>query len=198
MSYQPRLARHDERCKDCKKSVLALLQAAYGHVVTNFQTSLPSRLDGYSDQAYGHTLEKIYESLTHYRGHQDFAKAKQLPPVDFFVATTPGQIIEFDESQHFTQPRELTLGLYPQELSLGFSRERWLSLCSELNKKDNDPPYRDEQRAWYDVLRDFAPLNLAYKPTVRLYSRDFTWCSLDATKLDDVERFKRRIEDAGK
>jgi hypothetical protein len=28
-------------------------------------------------------------------------------------------------------------------------------LCEEINAKDNYPPYRDEQRAWYDTLRDF-------------------------------------------
>ena len=60
-------------------------------------------------------------------------------------------------TQHFTKPREIALGLYPQNIPYGFSVERWRKLCESLDKRDNDPPYRDEQRAWYDTLRDFAP-----------------------------------------
>lgn len=198
ISMKHLVARHNERCKKCKKTVLELLQAGYGRVEVNYQTNLPNRFEGYSAHSFGHELEKIYDSLSRHRGHQDFAKAKQLPAVDFFIHTTQGQIVEFDESQHFTDPRLLSISLYPQEMTLGFARDRWLALCSKLNKRDNDPPYRDEQRAWYDSLRDFAPLSRGYKPTVRLYSRDFTWCSLDATNSSDVDKFKQMIEGAGK
>ena len=41
------------------------------------------------------------------------------------------------------------------------------------------PPYRDEQRAWYDALRDLLPSLEDLQATVRLYARDLTWCSLD-------------------
>ena len=68
-----------------------------------------------------------------------------------------------------------------------------MELFEKLNKKDNDPPFRDEQRAWYDTLRDFAPIFLGIKPTIRLFVSDYVWCSLDANKKEDVEIFKKII-----
>jgi hypothetical protein len=62
---------------------------------------------------------------------------------------------------------------------LGFSRERWLQLCAELNRHDNSPPYRDEQRAWFDTLRDFAPACLGLQPVARIYAGAAIWCHLD-------------------
>ena len=38
---------------------------------------------------------------------------------------------------------------------------------------------RDEQRAWYDTLRDLVPSIMGLQPTVRLYASDQVWCSLD-------------------
>jgi len=94
---------------------------------------------------------------------------KKLPNVDFFVPN-PGFIVEFDESQHFTKPREKALSNYPDTLNLGFDRSKWNNLWIGLNKKDKDTPYRDEQRALYDTLRDFAPIMLDLKPTIRLFA----------------------------
>lgn len=74
-----------------------------------------------------------------------------------------------------------------------FNSSKWKDLCNKLNKKDNDPVYRDEQRAWYDTLRDFAPSILEIQPTIRLYASDFTWCSLDSNNKVDQERFKHLL-----
>ena len=106
--------------------------------------------------------------------------------------------MEFDESQHFTIPRKFTLEKYPAGLELGFSREKWIMLCKEINAKDNDPPYRDEQRAWYDTLRDFLPAILDLKPTVRLFAKDFIWCSLNPDDPKDIDKFRKMIEKIGK
>ena len=99
-------------------------------------------------------------------------------------------IIEFDESQHFTLPRKLALENYPRELELGFDRQRWISLCEKLNRKDNDPPYRDEQRAWYDTLRDYVPLVRSLKPTIRLFAKDHIWCNLDSNNPSSLQEFE--------
>ena len=122
--------------------------------------------------------------------YDNFVKAKRLPRVDFFI---PDQklIVEFDESQHFTEPRAIALGLYPNKDDFGFSLEKWSNLCRDLDKRDNDPPYRDEQRAWYDTLRDFVPLFWGAGQTVRLYSRDFVWCSLDPKKESDLQTLRQ-------
>ena len=100
-------------------------------------------------------------------------------------------IVEFDESQHFTAPRKKALSLYPKDLKLGFDRDRWQDLCDIENKHDGEPPFRDEQRAWYDALRDFAPVLLGIKPTIRLYARDYAWCKLDSKEVTDQESFKQ-------
>jgi len=51
---------------------------------------------------------------------------------------------------------------YPPSLELGFSREKWITLCNEINAKDNDPPYRDEQRAWYDNFKGLSTSNIGF------------------------------------
>ena len=47
---------------------------------------------------------------------------------------------------------------------------------------------RDEQRAWYDTLRDLVPSIKGLRPTVRLYARDRAWCSLDPDSKEDRSR----------
>lgn len=62
--------------------------------------------------------------------------------------------------------------------------------CDDLRAFDNVPPFRDEQRAWYDTLRDFLPEEKGFRPTVRLFARDMAWCSLDANNINDIRRFQ--------
>lgn len=103
--------------------------------------------------------------------------------------------MEFDESQHFTAPRAEALEHYPPGLSIGFPIEDWHRHCVEINAHDNDPVDRDEKRVWYDTLRDFAPKRLGLGPTVRLYSREREWCSLDPNREMDVEAFRMLIDE---
>ena len=60
----------------------------------------------------------------------------------------------------------------------------------EIHAHDNDPPFRDEQRAWYDTLRDFIPEMKGFLPTVRIFARDIAWCSLDPEKPEDITKFR--------
>lgn len=182
-------AQHDERCPDCKQTIKRLLEKVYGRVEQNYKFGVGVKPEDFRDSPNYHKLKKIYRSLQSHRGFSEFVKAKALPSVDFF-APDPGLIVEFDESQHFTQQRKATLESYPTGLKLGFDRERWMALCEETSAKDNDPPYRDEQRAWYDTLRDFLPTIKGLEPTVRLYAEDFEWCRLDPDSPSDVKKFK--------
>jgi hypothetical protein len=175
---------HNERCKLCKSKIFGLLNSAFGKVDKSYNLNLPSRLEDYKGKRVYDDLAKIYESLQNHRGFKDFVN---LPNVDFFVHT-PQMIVEFDESQHFTKPRAISLSLYPAYLKLGFEKDKWIKRCLELDKRDNDPPYRDEQRAWYDALRDFADF-----PTVRLLPEEAIWCDLDPVKKSDVEWMKNLI-----
>jgi len=188
---------HNERCRDCKKNIRELLATIFGEVQVNHDIDLPSRIEDYLNTDIYADIAPIYQSLQNHRSHNEFVKAKKLPRVDFFIPNKK-IIIEFDESQHFTEPRGIALRLYPKTKQYGFSVDRWHNLCRDLNKRDNDPPYRDEQRAWYDTLRDFAPLLWKSGKIFRLYSRDLIWCSLNPKAEPDVQSFMKFIVSEGK
>lgn len=187
-----RTKNHNERCRECKKSIKTLLNTTFGKVEVNYDINLPSRLEDYLDTNIYKDLVPVYQALQNHRGFDHFVKAKKLPRVDFFI---PDQnlILEFDESQHFTKTREIALSHYPKRQAFGFPVDKWRALCQEMNMRDNDPPYRDEQRAWYDTLRDFAPLLLETGKTVRLFSGDLVWCSLNPKEESDLKTFRAFI-----
>jgi len=166
-----------ERCPKCKETIKELLERVYGEVKQNYKFEVGARLEDFLNTPCYDKLKEIYEALQNYRGFKEFVKATTLPNCDFFIPN-PGFIVEFDESQHFTLPRKIALEIYPDELELGFNRGKWIALCEKINARDNDRrvPFRDEQRAWYDALRDFLPLVKGLKPTVRLFAGDFAWC----------------------
>jgi len=181
--------KHNERCRKCKETIHRLLLGIFGEVEVNYDIGLPSRVEDYSDTHAYADIVSVYQALQKYRGFDVFVKTNKLPRVDFFVPSKK-IIVEFDESQHFTQPREIALSCYRKHSLFGFSVDRWRKLCQCLDKRDNDPPYRDEQRAWYDTLRDYAPLLWQAGKTIRLYSRDLVWCSFDPINYSDLEKFK--------
>ena len=183
---------HNERCLKCKETIKKLLQKIYGEVKVNYKFNVKTSPEDFKHTPYYHKLKEIYEILQKHRGFKEFVKAKTLPNCDFFIPN-PGFIVEFDESQHFTLTRKITLERYPANFKLGFDKEKWIRLCNEINAKDNNPPYRDEQRAWYDTLRDFLPSILGLKPTVRLFAKDFIWCSLNPDNPKDVNKFQKII-----
>lgn len=187
-----RMAKHNERCRGCKDAIANLLAATFGQIEINYDIDLPARLEDYYETSIYADLAPIYKALQSNRGFDEFVKAKRLPRVDFFIPAKM-LIVEFDESQHFTKPRDITLSLYPNKREFGFPVNRWRSLCQSLNKRDNSPPFRDEQRAWYDTIRDFAPFFWKTGNTVRLFSSDIVWCSLDPKAESDIDKFKKLI-----
>ena len=183
---------HDERCTECKKTIEGMLKEIYGNVESNYKLEVSTNVEDYKDFPFYQKLKEILLELQKCRGHKDFVRTPTLSRCDFFVPN-PGLIVEFDESQHFTSPRKMTLEHYPEKLKLGFDKKRWVVLCERINAKDNTPPYRDDQRAWYDTLRDFIPSIKGLNPTVRLYSKDLHWCSLNPQDSRDIDRFKNLI-----
>lgn len=185
-----RARRHSERCAECKVRVRELLEALFGECRPNHRFRWPARLSAYQGTSLESALGRIAAALEAYRGFSvaDFVRTGLLAPSDFWVPD-PGFLVEFDESQHFTLPRKLALAAYPERPPLGFSRERWVTLCERHAARDNDPPFRDEQRAWYDTLRDLVPPLHGMRPTVRLHAGDLVWCSLDPDSDGDQRRF---------
>ena len=188
---------HDERCPECKKTIERMLKEIYGNLESNYKFEVSANLEYYKNFPFYQKLKEILLELQKYRGYKDFVKTLTLPRCDFFVPN-PGFIVEFDESQHFTLPRKISLQNYPQDLKISFSLMKWIALCEKVNAKDNDPPFRDEQRAWYDTLRDFLPELKGLEPTVRLYSREMQWCSLNPEKTGDIAKFRDLIENRRK
>lgn len=179
---------HNERCPQCKDTVEKMLRAIFGEVHRNYRIELGTVPDDYASLPLYPVIVDIHRALQQCRGHADFVKARYVD-ADFFVPD-PGFIVEFDESQHFTGPRKTALERYPADKVTGFDRDRWLVLCDSLHAHDNDPAYRDEQRAWYDTMRDFIPEIKGFQLTVRLYASEMEWCRLDPAKKEDVDKFR--------
>jgi hypothetical protein len=163
-----------------------------GEVKRNPRLPASASLESYKGTPAYDALLSIYEALQSQRGHHSFVLSDSLPNCDFLVPK-PGFLVEFDESQHFTASRKLALSLYPKDCIFGFDRSRWIKLCDEIGARDNQPPYRDEQRAWYDTLRDFMPQVLKMLPTIRLYAGEFKWCALNPANPDDLVTFRQII-----
>lgn len=188
---------HSSHCRACKERVREILTALYGQCRVNHQFPWPARPEDYATTVIGASLELIRGALGDWRGRRDFIKSARVPPCDFYVSDPPF-ILEFDESQHFSRARLITLQLYPKMLPRGFSLSRWQGLCCEIDARDDAPIDRDERRAWYDVLRDFAPIVYGFKPTVRLFAGDYEWCSFDAANARDREICRRLFGSGGR
>ena len=185
-----------ERCPGCKVRVAELLERVYGTCVRNHGFGWQAGLAPYVATAVGSILRDVAEVLEAHRGYGvgTFVKSKLLAPCDYWIPDA-GFIVEFDESQHFTSLRKLALSVYEDVVPLGFSARRWMELCEHHDAQDNHPLYRDEQRAWYDTLRDLVPSIRNLQPTVRLYASDRAWCSLDPDRGEDRECFSELVRE---
>jgi hypothetical protein len=188
------VSEHSAHCRTCKERVGELLAALYGDCRASHSFAWSANPQDYEGTSIGQVLRQIREGLGQLRGHRDFIKSPQVPPCDFYVPD-PRFIVEFDESQHFSRPRLVTLSLYPLEFKAGFPVARWQELCCLIDAKDDTPYDRDERRAWYDTLRDLVPALHGFNPTVRLYTDELQWCALDSDSEEDQERFASVLKD---
>ena len=112
-------------------------------------------------ETYTDYYKKIYEALHAYRGHNDFAKKNISLRCDF-VCESKKLIIEYDERQHFTTAREISLACY-KDLDFYYDADLWKKACNDVNAKDNVPVNRDETRAFYDSVRDIEAARHGYR-----------------------------------
>jgi hypothetical protein len=126
------------------------------------------------------SLGQIFAALTNHRGHTGFATAGRRLVCDIII---PSQrlIIEYDERQHFTAPRAVALSLYPKDIAICFESAAWIAHCNAIAATDNDPPYRDEQRAFYDSVRDILASANGYR-VARLKHGALDWQTCDADR----------------
>ena len=164
-------ARRDKHNVDDEKNyVYRYVLDRHEKAYWGYQTEYPAKLDGYRGNNVYPYFKKIYSKLENHRGGTIITKQNNLGKCDIFI---PGElrIIELDERQHFSALRAVSLENYPTELKTAFDRDEYAIFCKILNSKDDDKkkPYRDEQRAWFDTLRDFMPLiNDKFKPIIRV------------------------------
>lgn len=105
--------------------------------------------------------KRLYDSLAAYRGDTSFAKKNVKLRCDF-VCESQKLIIEYDERQHFSEARRVSLEAY-RDIEVLFDRELWIKACKDVEAKDNVPTNRDEVRAYYDSTRDITCNKNGYK-----------------------------------
>jgi very-short-patch-repair endonuclease len=105
--------------------------------------------------------ENLYKALSEYRGDKAFAKRNVQLRCDF-VCESEKLIIEYDERQHFTEARKISLLSY-LDIPVHFDRELWIRACNDIQAKDGQPVNRDEARAYYDSIRDIEASKHGYK-----------------------------------
>jgi len=133
-----------------KLFLIKLLNQRFGRVITEGKfdwLKVPDRVSKDS------VLDGIYENLALIRHHYNFSTPGYKLACDFFIPSE-NLIIEYDEKQHFTEQRAESLAHYPPDLNLNFDKDKWCEACKNIKATDNDPIYRDEQRAFYDSVRD--------------------------------------------
>lgn len=72
---------------------------------------------------------------------------------DFYVDSLQ-LAFEFDERQHFSSERAVSLETCYGRLSTGYDIDQWIKKCHQIQAVDPDPPHRDWQRAYRDAVRD--------------------------------------------
>jgi len=103
-------------------------------------------------------------------------------------------VIEFDERQHFTPLRAVALRVYPAQLKLGFDKKRWIRLAEKIRAGDNSPAYRDEQRAFYDAIRDIYAVKLGLRPVIRIFEEDVLWEKANSASTAEAVKIFSEIE----
>ncbi len=117
----------------------------------------------------------IVQALSDYRNRVEFLNRTWHPKCDYVIEDKK-IIIEYDERQHFTEARRRALAAYPKDVPFCFSIPQWMEYCAKLNRHDNDPVYRDEQRAYYEAVRDLEAARHGYK-LFRIMEGEFDWKS---------------------
>lgn len=187
---------HNCRCNKCKSVIYAMLSRIYGDI--EFKTKFKDasvRLEDYEGFRFYRSLNKIYSALTKYHGYTDFVHSKVLNRSDVYIPKKK-ILFETDEMQHFTEARLVALKNYPCSLELAYNVNAYKQMCKKINAKDGDPEYRDEQRAWYDTIRDFLPKICPDQVTqvVRIPLGFYPWCSLNPNNPSDVRLFKKLLK----
>jgi len=133
------------------------------------------------------------------------AKRLQLLKCDAYFGGGYQFIFEFDEYQHFTTRRLMTLERYPDNAPLNFLVSDWIEFCRTHRRKADayrqhktTPDFnfrggRTAQRAYLDCFRDLLPPLNGLKPTVRICEFEVADIySIDAASCKKIERLLKK------
>jgi hypothetical protein len=130
-----------------------------------------------------HALDTIFDALG---GDPVALRAKRsgVRQVDF-VLRPSGQVVEFDEVQHFTTARAQALTLDPDDdTPLGFDLDRYRQITETWKTRGDKgfahksaaefpgPAGRQRQRAFFDTYRDLVAPHLGTAPLIRIACPD--------------------------
>ena len=160
-----------------KERLHELLVAAYGEVTREGRFPWLVVPEDHTADA---TIRAIHRNLSGFRGHAGFANPGIALACDFVIPSERA-ILEYDERQHFTMPRAIALAAYPTGQAEGFDIEEWKQECLTVRARDNHPPYRDEQRAYYDAVRDLLSNQNGWR-VIRIRHAEYDWASSDADR----------------
>lgn len=187
---------HDCRCNKCKSVIYAMLFRIYDDLefCPKFD-DVSVQLEAYKEKPYYEPLSKIYDALVNYRGCKDFVKSRMLNQSDLYIPTEK-ILIETDEKQHFSEARVIALENYPKDFQFDYDSKLYKSKCSLLQAKSSNSKHREEQRAWYDTIRDFLPMLRPdlVKKVVRIPLVGYPWCSLNHKDEKDRKKFKELLK----
>ena len=153
-----------------KNGLQKLLQKHFGHIETE------KKFDWLKTPDHNNLPEEyseIVKALIKYRNQNGFQKSNYQLSCDI-VLDDQKLIFEYDENQHFTRARKITLQNYPVNIKTDFSKEKWIDACDIINAKDNNPIDRDEKRAYYDSVRDIESFKHGYT-LIRIKHGDTDW-----------------------
>ena len=123
--------------------------------------------------------QPLYNALAAYRGNKGFAKKNVTLRCDF-VCESRKLIIEYDERQHFSEARRISLLSY-QGIPMAYDRDLWIQACVDIQARDNQPADRDEIRAYYDSVRDIEAAKQGYT-LIRIMHGQMDFLASDAEK----------------
>jgi very-short-patch-repair endonuclease len=174
-----------------KNALQRLFQKHFGHIETE------KKFDWLKTPDHNNLPEEykeIVSSLSKYRNHYGFQKSNYHLLCDI-VLDEQRLIIEYDENQHFTKARKITLENYHKNVQLNYSKTEWIEACDKINSKDNNPIDRDEKRAYYDSVRDIEAFKNGYL-LLRIKHGDIDWEAEGAEKYLDnfIPNLKRKSQ----
>ncbi|MFA6224079.1 MAG: hypothetical protein WC647_17395 [Desulfomonilaceae bacterium] len=179
--------------KSARRAALkGILEKHYGPVEREWKNPLISVPDLVNRRGMDNNINRIFEALRKHRRMEIRGKKGHKLAFDFFIMQL-NLPIEFDERQHFTPLRQVSLENYPVYAHLGFPRDRWIQLSKKIRAGDNSPIYRDEQRALYDSIRDLMAPQVGLLPVVRVFEEDVEW-ERTGENCEEGKRFLVKLE----